>query len=329
MTDRTGEEDQAAREAADWAARLNSRAVETHAVEEFYKWRKVPANAAAYARIEKFWDESGKLGEDRGIALAVRDALERPRWRIRLRSWFAPIQQRPAIMALALLMVVGLTSLLVSRMPTTYETAIGEQRLIRLDDGSRVRINTDSKLRVRLTDDRRRIELVRGQAFFEVAHDPARPFIVSADGAEVRAVGTRFDVHRTDGDVLVLLAEGMVRVRDRDAENRTGVLLTPGQAIWVGPGRSPKPETIDVEAATSWTSGHLTFRDTPLREAITEINRYSSHGIDLDDGDMAAVRVNGVFETGDVKAFVTAVTTLFPLRAMPAANGRTRLVGRS
>ncbi len=146
----------------------------------------------------------------------------------------------------------------------------------------------------------------------------------------MRAIGTHFDVHRTGTDVRVLLAEGKVRVRGgRETGDGGGVILTPGQAIWLGPGRSARPETVDVDALTSWTNGRLTFHDTPLREAVAEINRYTNQGIDLDDGDLAAIRVNGEFETGDVKAFLTAVTALFPLHAVPAGNGRTRLVSRS
>jgi transmembrane sensor len=317
--------EQASREAAAWAAKLNGRAVETQLLADFYRWHRDPENAAAYARVEAIWQQASTLGNDPEIALAVHGALEKQTRRERLRSWTTRHYQ-PVVAAATIVSVVGIFVLFPMPLPTSYETGIGEQRVVRLVDGSRVRINTDSLLRVRLNSRRRVVDLVRGEAFFEVAHDAARPFTVRVDSAEVRAVGTRFDVRRIAADVRVILAQGLIDVRTSGSNE--ALRMHPGQAIWMGPRRVGAVESVDADALTSWTVGQLSFQNTPLRDAVAEVNRYAPKGVDLATSDLGAIRVTGVFETGDTRAFVGAVTTLFDLHATTDGNGRTVLTGR-
>jgi len=326
MTDRTGEDEKTSDEAALWAARLNHRVVDAEVLEAFYRWRRDPANATAFARIERTWQAAGDLGSDRDIALAVQDALDRPRAAHRLDDALRAVRRRPLLAAGTVLLMLGLATLIVLRLPTSFDTVVGEQRVVRLADGSRIRLNTDSRVRVRLGEKLRQVELVRGEAFFEVAHDPARPFVVRAATAEVRATGTRFDVDLARSAVRVVLAQGSVHIRDPRGDVGSGANLVPGQVSWIRDGSITEPRAIDVAAATSWTTGHLTFHETPLRDAVAEVNRYTDKSIDLSAGAAIDARVNGVFETGDTTAFVAAVTTLFPLRAEVTTDGRVRLV---
>lgn len=326
MADHIGGEDQIRREAANWVARLNSRSIETRALEDFFEWRRLPAHAAAYEEVEKIWEDCGRISPDPEMILALQGALERPkRGRMRVQAGLLMLWARPVVAASLVFAAVGLLGLYIATMPVSYETGIGEQRLVRLDDGSRVHLNTDSEMRVRLTSDRRGVEIVRGEALFEVAHDSARPFIVRSDRGEVQALGTRFDVRRLGSDTRVILLEGSVRVHTRGSPDSADETLAPGQSIWLGPGRKSSPEAVDAEAVTSWTSGQLTFQDTPLREAIAEVNRYTDTKIVLEAEDLAGVAVNGVFDTGDTAAFVTAVTALFPLHASSTGDRQIQL----
>src|SRR5690606_31466403 len=154
-----------------------------------------------------------------------------------------------------------------------YVTAVGEQREITLLDGSHVRLDTDTRMRVRFNEGTRRILLDRGQALFEVAHRAQQPFVVQAGDTEVTALGTRFDVRRS-ADVRgarVTLVEGSVAVTGGDGVNRRDWRLQPGEQLNTA-ARSAKPRSVDVTVATSWAKGRLVFQNTPLQDAVAEVN---------------------------------------------------------
>jgi transmembrane sensor len=309
--------DLAASEAADWCARLNNRAVSTDEVEAFYRWRREPANAAAYAETERAWRGARALGTDADIADALGEVLARPAapsgwWR----GW--RFQLGVACVALLVLAVIGWSA----TRPEVIETAVGEQRLEQLADGSRVRLDTNSKVEVRLRRSERAITLVAGQAFFEVAKDARRPFLVTANGSTVRAVGTRFGVRIDGGTVAVVLTEGSVRVADAAAGS---TMLRPGQTVTLIDGKVGTPGPADVEALTSWTTGRLIFRDTPLVAAVAEMNRYGRTPIVLATSRAGTLRVNGVFDSGNSDAFIAAASAVSGLRADRTPNGRVRL----
>jgi len=182
-------------------------------------------------------------------------------------------------------------------------------------DGGRLQLDTDTRVRVRLSRGQRQVLLERGQAFFDVAHDAARPFTVTSGATSVRALGTRFDVRRDADAVRVTLVEGRVLVRPTQATSDPGVVLTPGQQMTAGVGRSP-PRKIDVAAATSWRSGRIVFQAVPLHAAIAEFNRYSPRRIILEPGPAADALVTGAFDSDNLKAFVSAVGELNGLEAV-------------
>ena len=314
-------EDQAAREAADWFAQLNSRRISAGALEAFHDWRRVPANDAAYGRMEAIWEIGEQLKGDpvgaRAAAKAHARGAWRRHWRAWLRSWALPLGGL-AIAGAAAIYLTGVTQ------GQLYQTKVGEQRLVTLEDGTRVRLDTDSQLRVRLRKDERDLELLKGQAFFEVAHDRTRPFIVTADGAKVRALGTRFDVRLSGGQAKVTLVEGSVEVTHGPADARKVWRLAPGQTLSPSVPQ-PRIAAVDVAAATSWTSGQVVFHATPLAEAVAEVNRYSRTKVVLDAPAVAAAPVNGKFDAGDTQAFVAAVSDLFELSAEPPQGGEIRL----
>jgi transmembrane sensor len=314
------------REAADWFSRMNQTRVENEDLAAFAEWRRDPDNLAAYNRMEDISRAVRAMKDDPDMQAAAREAATRP---LGWRDWLAGFLARPGGrwgtgLALAGAVAASTIAWLALTAPT-YSTAVGEQFSARLEDGSRVQLNTDTRLRVRFSGGERRVELQRGEAFFEVAHDGDRPFIVAAGSAQVRAIGTRFDVRRDDGEVRVTLAEGRVAVRD-DKAATTGWTLSPGQSLALGPrATGATPTTIDVPAATAWTTGRLSFRDVTLADAVSEINRYSRSKIVLGPGAPADRKINGVFATGDTDEFVAAVTALYALKSVRRLDGRLEL----
>lgn len=298
-------------EAAAWFAQLNALSVKTKALEDFQVWRRDPVNDAAYERIEAIWARAGRLSQHPDTARDVADALARTRRPDGLgRLWSRKARLGYGAVALAAAATLAVT--FVIGRGEAYETGLGEQRLVSLEDGTRLRLDTDTEVRVRFSRSGRTVTLNRGQAFFEVAHDRARPFVVRADGVAVRALGTRFDVRRLNGEVQVTLVEGSVEVTDTAADARWR--MTPGEGLSTDGQALPAPEPVDVAKATSWTSGRLIFRTTPLAQAVAEVNRYSAQKVVIDTPDLQAVPVNGVFEVGDTQAFVAAVSGLFQLQ---------------
>ncbi|MBP7703737.1 MAG: FecR family protein [Caulobacter sp.] len=308
-------------EAAAWFARLNQPTV-THAdLADFRAWRATAANANAYSQVEALWGQAMALANDPDIRGATaRIGRRSSPWLWFSRAW-ALLFRRP-VLGLGLAVAVGMVATVgvQATMGTRYETAVGEQRVLRLADGSRLHLDTDSEVRVRLSRRARDIELVRGQAMFEVAHDASRPFTVAADGTTVRALGTQFDVRRLASGAKVTLIEGRVEVRNGTAGAPRVWALRPGEQVTTGK-VAVLPRQVDVSAATSWTKGQLVFRDVPLSVAIAEFNRYSAQPIELKSETLGAERVSGVFDSNDTDAFLAAVTNMHPLRQDERAGG--------
>ncbi len=320
MTSPGPQTDRAEREAAAWYTQLGNRSVTTQALRDFRDWRQEPANDEAYLRIEAAWNRTADLADDPDILRVTDAALGR---RITIRpAWQRRAPVLGAVALAAVLAVAGAFVTLNLARPS-YSTGVGEQRLVVLPDGSRLRLNTDSRVRVIFSRSERRILLARGEAFFEVTHDTARPFVVDAGNAAVRAVGTKFDVRRDPQAVNVTLVEGVVRVR-RDAEPRTWT-LSPNQQLTIPTSGAVAPRTADAAVVTSWTAGRLIFHETALSEAIAEVNRYGVHKIELDADAVAGRKINGVFDVGDTDAFVAGVVDMLNLTATHSPDGRIRL----
>ena len=317
-------------EAAGWFAKLANRSVTSESLDAFRAWRRTPANRAAYEQVEQVWRSASALELDGDIQAALAAALARSAPRREgglLRGrWVQALVGAAAIgaTASALLLWPGEGA-------QSFSTGKGEERLVSLSDGSRVRLDTDTRLTVRLSAGERDVALGRGQAYFDVAHDPRRPFIVTAEGLSVRAVGTRFDVRRNAGrstSVRVTLVEGSVELRTK---TRGEVLtLKPGEQVAYAPGHPlGAAAPSDIPAATGWTGGHIVFHETPLVAAVAEINRYSRRRIILEAGPLASAPVSGVFDVGDTDAFIAGVATLYGLHTTTAADGAIRLASAS
>lgn len=316
--------DKRGREAADWFALLNQRRVATADLKAFSAWRRDPENARAFGKLEAVWDTAGGLANTPEIARMKAEARTSACKGARGEGRRIVLVGVGAGTVAAL--VLGATTLWWSQQPTRYTTAIGEQRTIALEDGSRLTLDTASEAAVRLSGSRRSVELTHGQAMFDVASDARRPFVVQAGDARIIAVGTRFDVRRSGDGARVVLVEGRVDVRvDGHADSRWS--LTPGQQVTTSATR-PRIAVADVAASTSWIAGRLTFDETPIAQAVAEMNRYSRAPIELRDDRVSSVLVSGVFNAGDTEGFVAALTDLYALEVTRGDDGRAVLSRR-
>ncbi len=311
-----GDDRRTLEEAAGWFTRLKQDSVSEGTIEDFLQWRRDPANDAAYAEVEARWRQADRVGNDPELVRLTEAALRRPKAADAIRRW---IGKHVLQLGLAGAVVGGAMVLVFAHFqPQAYETDVGAQQIVRLNDGSVLRLNTASRVEIHFARHERRLVLQRGEAYFEVAHDATRPFIVVAGDTQVRAIGTKFDVRRSGRATQVTLAEGRVQVARPDRKERW--MLAPNQQITLN-GVPPVPQVADAATTTSWTTGRLRFSETPLVEAIAEVNRYSRTKITLDASHVAEERVSGVFDTGDTKAFVSAVTEIFSLKANTTPDG--------
>jgi transmembrane sensor len=210
-------------------------------------------------------------------------------------------------------------------------TAIGEQRSAVLPDHSIVELNTQSAVRIAYTSRERRIELVRGEAFFEVAKDSRRPFIVSTEFATARALGTRFTVYRAPSGTLVTVAEGRVLVRytgtaDNPVNGRPGpidtVEVVPGTQADATPGRSVQVHAVDVDRSLAWRNRRLIFAGDTLANVVREFNRYNLPRLEIVDPRLLDQRISGVFGANDPQSlldFLSKVDHINVSRAHPDA----------
>lgn len=309
-------------EAAAWHARLGERPVSTRTIEEFFAWRAAPANADAWRRVQAVWEGSGRLGGEARIQAAVDQALTR-RGRNAGRRRQARIIGLIGGAAAALVLGVGVWAWVDSR--SLFVTEVGEQQLVQLDDGSTVRLDTASAVRVRMSGRERRVVLERGQALFTVARDALRPFVVAAGGAEVTAVGTVFDVRRQGEAVRVTLVEGAVDVASKTG--RAGERMQAGEQAQVT-ADGVRRRAVDTAQATSWIEGRLVFEDVPLRQAAAEMNRYLQDPIVIEAGAAGETPVSGVFRAGDRAAFASAAAAGLGLQSRVRPDGSLVLSAR-
>ncbi|MBY8823810.1 FecR family protein [Sphingomonas colocasiae] len=293
-------------EASVWVARLQSDTRGPEVERDFRVWLDASAaNRAAFEMTSETWDLAGGARAAAGPARRSR---------------------RPLALALAasLAVAVGIGGWYAQR-PAPIETAVGEQRSLRLADGSVVTLNTATALTTAFDADRRLVRLDRGEASFEVAKDSLRPFIVEAGGTRVVAVGTVFDVRFVDGGLSVTLAEGKVRVVE---PSRAGVApaeieMVPGQRLrQATPGARPMLQAVNLQTARAWRAGQVVFGDTPLGEAVAEMNRYADQPIAIDDPAVARLRISGAFRATDSAQFARAVSDIYGLALTSSPQGQ-------
>jgi transmembrane sensor len=201
-----------------------------------------------------------------------------------------------------------------------YGTAIGGLRDVALPDGSVITLSSDSRIQVTLSRSERRIDLQQGEAFFKVAKDASRPFVVSAGDRRAIAVGTRYDVRRDANDLRVIVTQGVVRLESDNGPGgqRLPTTLLPAGSIALASDAGVVVRSGPVQQAEellNWRDGFISFHNTPLSAAVTEFNRYNQHRIVIGDASIGAMRVGGNFRWSNADSFVRLLELGFPVRA--------------
>lgn len=198
-----------------------------------------------------------------------------------------------------------------------WHTTLGAQQVVQLPDGSTATLGSDTGLRMVFSRSERDLHLGQGEAFFDVAHDTSRPFVVHAEGYRVTAVGTRFDVlSGSDEKLRVVVTRGLVRLQSMRNPAQAAMLPAGSMATVTGDNVLVQHLTVDeARERLSWRDGYAVFHGTPLAEAIGEFNRYNARKIVIADPSLDALRVGGHFRLDNSAAFVRLVQAVFPVQA--------------
>lgn len=316
MDDRASGSDPIA-EAERWFVRLRTGGCLPEERAAFDRWQRVPAHAAAYAQTQRLWDEIGGLAGDPVLERMAADALAATvprRHGPRPGRWRMPMGLAAAAAGAAIAIAVLLPGRETPPTPIVHATDAALRKTVALADGSEVVLDVDTEIIVRFTDGARDITLRQGQALFDVAHDADRPFRVTSGGGQVVALGTRFEVDRTEDRVEVTLLQGSVSV-ERSVTGERVRLWPNEQAAFAVDGGPIATRAIDPEVASSWTRGRLLFRGTPLSELVAEVNRYADRPLRLADPTLGTIPVSGTFPIGDSRSVALGLQALLPVRA--------------
>jgi transmembrane sensor len=254
----------------------------------------------AWLRLESVWSRADRLA-----ALGSVEAVRRG----------TPWMRIAASLAAALVLGGGIAATGVLRPGHAYTTEIGGHSTVPLKDGTRVELNTDTRLRAAISAEKREVWLDKGEAYFEVAHDASRPFVVHAGARQVTVLGTKFSVRRDGDKVEVAVVEGRVRVDPvREAHARTAVLTRGDVAVAKGEATLLADRSVaKVENELSWREGMVVFDHSTLSDAVAEFNRYNRRKLVVEGDAAAKVRIGGSFEAENIDAFARLLKDAFGL----------------
>jgi transmembrane sensor len=323
-------------QAAAWAVRLADGEMSFDAQAEFQAWLEAdPENSTTLEEIVGAWRSveryaaNAEVMELREAALASARKSRRPT---------APPQRRLLIwgaLAASLVLMLGGLGVWAWLSPRTYETGVGERRVVALSDGSKVSLDAATVVKVAYNSENRRLWLEKGRAKFEVAKNPLRPFSVTAGDKVVVATGTAFSVELVQKQVRVVLYEGHVALLERDgAKSPFAVtvgarripmdgLLVPGREAILPQELAPQAAMVrpavvtlsDPVRSLSWEAGLLEFEDERLSVVVDRMNRYAERPLVIGDPRAANLRISGVFRAGDTDALVQGLAVTFGVQA--------------
>ena len=318
-----------------WFARMLDPDCSAAESAAFKRWHDAnPAHAAAWRELNELWRQGAEAVRSPVLAAAA--------WRALHEQPPTPWYRRPrfllpaaALATAALAVLVALPRWRITAAPgqgVVYQTATGQQRNIRLADGTVVILDAQSALQVRYDDHTRQADLLRGRAQFAVHHDPQRPFEVHAGNGTVTDIGTVFQVRTDEKCTGVILLEGAVNVSaaapDHAVEHVS--LRQDGRQVWFArDGHISPPQPADTQAAEGWTRGKLIVHDWRLPELLDEMNRYNHLQVSIGDPSLDNLRVSGVFDANDPQTMLQLLQQGWPVQARRVDGGRTLLVSRA
>lgn len=287
-----------------WIARLHSPERDERVDAGLRRWLSESAeHRAAFEQANELWEATSRLP----AALVPRNP---------------PVRQRatPASnwmkvgFAMTFVALIGAFTLLMYK-DGSLSTGVGEQRILTLEDGSRISLNTATRLTIDYDRNVRRVKLTAGEALFEVAKRPDWPFVVTVGDRTITALGTAFVVRRSQDDLAVTLVEGKIAVDSVQPVAQVPVLkiATPGQRVTYSSGADARVDHPNVDSLTAWRRGQVVLESTRLADAVAEMNRYSTVRLSLEGDATNDVRISGVFRAGDSDLFARAIAETYHL----------------
>lgn len=316
----------AAKTATEWLVKLQSPQLTEAQKQDFFTWLdQKPEHQRAYIEAEALWK-----------SLAPMEQLAAESASARITPVARPWYRRPQTIAasffgLALLVAIQLWP---GWEGNQYQTAIGEQSHVALADGSNIDLNTNSTLQVELRKNRRLLKLSQGEAFFQVSHDPDRPFVVETPSGLVRVLGTRFNVYADALETTVTVVEGKVGVTETTAlaqmaasDYQPRTTLTANQQITLdGDGVEETPVQVDAAVTTTWRQGKQIYNSVPFVDVVRDLNRYFTGEVKLGDPALENIQVVAVLDLRDKARAIAALESTFHLVAVQESDELTLLM---
>ena len=304
-------------QAAAWLAKKDGDSWSTADQTQLDQWLALAtAHRVAYLRLAAAWSRTGLLApratepaappvrRDDAVAEAERRSLPRfSQWRI----------------AAAILVTIGATAGWLAMRPSPaevrYETRLGAHQTYALEDGSKLTLNTATLLRARVSHNARTVWLDKGEAYFDIAHDAAHPFVVISGANRITVLGTKFAIRREAGATNVVVVDGRVRVENGQIPNQPPVMLVKHQKVVATSVKMLKSDESDaeIEQVLSWRQGKLVFAQVTLDYAASEFNRYNKKRLVLADAEAAKLRIGGSFDVDNVSGFASLLQRGFGL----------------
>lgn len=309
--------------AAEWFFEVRSNDVPVERIAEWQEWlAQDPAHRHAFEKIESLWEMSDAVtipprwpadSEVASDRYAGQQSVSE--WRQRRRG--LGLGGRWAIFGLAASVAVAAmvgSWLALHRPAIGVETAVGETRTLALPDGSTVEVGGRTTLEAKFADRSREISLDEGEAFFQVAKDPARPFVVRAGDTFVTAVGTAFNVRRTADGAVIAVAEGAVEVR---ASSGAPQVLNAGEQTNVrADGSARVVAAVDADSVAGWRDGRLQYLNEPLSQVVADLARHSSRALVIGDTEVGDLRVTGVVFRNNIDGWLAGLEATMPVKVV-------------
>jgi transmembrane sensor len=298
-------------QAASWFAR-NHADTDRADRKAFAAWQTEPAHARAYAEFEQLWADLAQLQQlNKPVALPQRK----------------PSVWRPAL-AVAAALICAVLATHIGAPRELYHSQVAAHakgmRTLNLPDGSTLYVNANTQLRVDFNAHQRIVHLDKGQLYIEVAPDKERPLFVQAGEANVRVVGTGFDVRRSQQQLVVSVAHGQVAFAP-DAKTPVALLGAQQRATYSYAKGTLQQQTLNAEEVADWRSGHLSFRNRELASLIDELSLYRPQAPLQVSHAVAQLKVSGNLDVNDPDALLNALPALLPVKTVALADGVVRI----
>ncbi|MFA5488857.1 MAG: FecR domain-containing protein [Candidimonas sp.] len=314
-------------DAAAWFAHLLSGKPTPEDRRRFERWKNAhPEHELQFRNMQRIWQASRYLPRDElRAALNMREPVARKAGMTRRRFGIALAGACTASLAGGIAVHRLWLDSPLQTIPIV--SARGERRQVALPDGSMLDVNTDTRAMARMYAEKHVVELLEGEIFFAVQRDPARKFIVEAGHGRIDVTGTRFNVRRDGQQVHVSVESGAVDVssgawwrrRSRTVVRGRGVIASAGQAL-------SEVHKVELGRVLAWQRGKIVFENTPLEQAIAEINRYLAQPARLDAPALRGYRIAGIVSIEDPQALIDTLPEFAPVRVIRLPDGRSRIV---